>query len=205
MANETGLSLNFLTPAKADIFDARKLTTLSRYVLIAHTQHLRLQAYPYPAILQPLRIKMSSDEHGGESPPRFGRIPRLRGFLPLSDDINPMATHGQGVLGALIRTQSSTSLQGHRMSVVWNRSTPDDEDSGPRRLSQDGDIEDFRRGDDRHLSSVLFGPQMRSQRLIGNSNPRYRWEKYWKTEEELKTFRKPMFVHLCASSSRSSY
>ncbi|KAF2719882.1 hypothetical protein K431DRAFT_286361 [Polychaeton citri CBS 116435] len=37
-----------------------------------------------------------------------------------------------------------------------------------------------------NAASVLMTPQMRSQRLIGNSNPRYRWEKYWKSEHELK-------------------
>lgn len=35
-------------------------------------------------------------------------------------------------------------------------------------------------------------PQMRSQRLIGNSNPRYRWERYFKTEEELKQYPKDL-------------
>lgn len=33
---------------------------------------------------------------------------------------------------------------------------------------------------------------MRSQRLIGNSNPRYRWEKYYKTEDDLKKMSKPL-------------
>jgi Cation efflux family len=50
-----------------------------------------------------------------------------------------------------------------------------------------------RRWDDRRLSDaarILMAPQMRSQRLIGNSNPRYRWEQYWKTEEELKAMPK---------------
>jgi len=28
--------------------------------------------------------------------------------------------------------------------------------------------------------------------LIGNSNPRYKWEKYYKTEEELKGMKKPI-------------
>ncbi|KAF2095279.1 hypothetical protein NA57DRAFT_68225 [Rhizodiscina lignyota] len=37
-----------------------------------------------------------------------------------------------------------------------------------------------------------MAPEMRSQRLIGNSNPRYRWEQYWKTEEELKAMKKPI-------------
>jgi hypothetical protein len=35
-------------------------------------------------------------------------------------------------------------------------------------------------------------PQMRSQRLIGSSNPRYRWEQYYKTDEELKKMKKPI-------------
>lgn len=44
----------------------------------------------------------------------------------------------------------------------------------------------------REASFVLVSEQMRSQRLIGNSNPRYRWEQYWKTEEQLKEMRKPI-------------
>lgn len=35
-------------------------------------------------------------------------------------------------------------------------------------------------------------PQMRSQRLIGNSNPRYKWEKYYKSEDELGKMKKPI-------------
>lgn len=41
-------------------------------------------------------------------------------------------------------------------------------------------------------ASVLLTPQMRSQRLIGNSNPRYKWEQYWKSEEQLKKYSKPV-------------
>jgi len=41
-------------------------------------------------------------------------------------------------------------------------------------------------------ASVLMTPQMRSQRLIGNSNPRYRWERYWRTDEELSQMSKPI-------------
>jgi cation diffusion facilitator family transporter len=44
-------------------------------------------------------------------------------------------------------------------------------------------------GDERRMSnaaSILNTPQMRSQRLIGNSNPRYKWGRYFKSEEELK-------------------
>ncbi|KAL9127382.1 MAG: hypothetical protein Q9217_003738, partial [Psora testacea] len=41
-------------------------------------------------------------------------------------------------------------------------------------------------------SQILYTPQMRSMRLIGNSNPRYQWEKYYKTDAELKQMRKPI-------------
>lgn len=42
------------------------------------------------------------------------------------------------------------------------------------------------------VASVLLTPQMRSQRLIGNSNPRYRWEKYYQSEQALKNMKKPL-------------
>lgn len=41
-------------------------------------------------------------------------------------------------------------------------------------------------------AAVLLTPQMRSQRLIGNSNPRYKWDRYWKSEAELKKYSKPV-------------
>lgn len=51
--------------------------------------------------------------------------------------------------------------------------------------------EDFRRMS--MLPASLVTPQMRSQRLIGeNPNPRYKWEQYWKTEEELSKMKKPI-------------
>lgn len=88
-----------------------------------------------------------------------------------------------------------------RGSSIRGRDAPNDEEMGlgsrVRRHSQDNiDAEDFRRSlsDERRLSQILHGPQMRSQRLIGNSNPRYMWEKYWKTEEQLKGMKKPMYV-----------
>ncbi|KAF2258681.1 hypothetical protein CC78DRAFT_477720 [Lojkania enalia] len=75
------------------------------------------------------------------------------------------------------------------------------------RSSDEDDLEGFRYGlesswgpsererEDRRQSigaQILNTPQMRSQRLIGNSNPRYKWERYYKTEEELKGMRKPI-------------
>ena len=147
---------------------------------------------------------MTSDDFSS-SPPQFGRIARLRGFLPLSsEDASPMATHGHGTLTSLIKSRSTASLHNmtRRPSSLRGRDTPEpDEESALSRsiswrMSKDTDIDDFRRAEERRLSAVLLGPQMRSQRLIGNSNPRYRWERYWKTEEELKAMKKPMWVLL---------
>lgn len=127
-------------------------------------------------------------EDYGTTPPQYGRIPRLRGFLPLStEETNPMALHGHGTLTNLIKSRSSASLQGMGMARRPSfMGRPDEED---------GDGEDQHLTmEDRRASLVLNGPQMRSMRLIGNSNPRYRWRQYWKTEEELKKMKKPMFA-----------
>jgi hypothetical protein len=142
-----------------------------------------------------------TDEYG--SPPRFGRIARPVGYLPLNtEDSNPMATHGKGILNSLIKSRSHTSLATlHRRpsSFREGRDAPEtfDEEIGPferlRRNSREFDEpDDFKRSEERRLSTILNGPQMRSQRLIGNSNPRYKWERYWKTEEELRKMKKPL-------------
>lgn len=52
-----------------------------------------------------------------------------------------------------------------------------------------------------HAASILNTPQVRSQRLIGYSNPRYRWDRYWKSEEELK----PMSKKLRKYYERNNY
>jgi hypothetical protein len=145
---------------------------------------------------------MFADDYSG-SPPQYGRIARLRGFLPLnSEDASPMTTRGQGTLTSLIKSRSNQSLHTmtRRSSSFRGRDTPElDEEAGllgrVRTNSRGEDFEDFdfRRSDERRLSAVLNGPQMRSQRLIGNSNPRYRWQRYWKTDEELKPMKKPMY------------
>ncbi|KAH8815179.1 hypothetical protein F5884DRAFT_771365 [Xylogone sp. PMI_703] len=140
-----------------------------------------------------------------QSPPKYGRIPRPRGFIPLNDDVSPMTTHGQGVLNQLISSRSSTSLHNgspRRISTLRGRENTEDEESSyfgggtgiwSRRGSRaEADENGYRRAEERRMSAVLMGPQMRSQRLIGNSNPRYRWERYWKTEEELSKMRKPI-------------
>ncbi|ESZ98294.1 hypothetical protein SBOR_1287 [Sclerotinia borealis F-4128] len=127
------------------------------------------------------------------SPPKqlgkVGRYQTLSGWLPLSSEsTSPMATHGQGVLTRLIKNQSNASLVTMRRpsGSILGRDSLDDEER-PRSVFDDRD--DF---SERRLSAVLNGPQMRSQRLIGNSNPRYKWERYWKPEEELRQMKKPI-------------
>ena len=39
-------------------------------------------------------------------------------------------------------------------------------------------------------ADLLQTPQMRSMRLIGNNNPRYKWETYYKSDKELKGMKK---------------
>jgi hypothetical protein len=135
-------------------------------------------------------------ESHGTSPLIFGRIPRLRGFLPQNEEANPMATHGSGTLTNLIRSRSTASLHTitRRPGSIAGRDTADDEEGArdaPQQPSFDAD--DAWQAAPRR-ASVLNDPRMRSQRLIGNSNPRYRWHQYWKTEEELKQMKKPMYA-----------
>jgi hypothetical protein len=157
----------------------------------------RPATFPTLSISSSIGLKMASDEYPS-SPTVFGRIARLRGFLPLNnEDASPMVTHGNGTLTSLIKSRSTASLHTmtRRPSSVRGRETSDDEEASRiLKTSRDGDMDDFRCAEERRMSAVLMGPQMRSQRLIGNSNPRYRWERYWKTGEELKTMRKPMCV-----------
>ena len=132
----------------------------------------------------------------GSSPPKYGRIARLRAFLPLNEEPNPMATHGTGTLTNLIRSLSTASLQASNRrpaSIAGRDNIENEEDVGewPRRRSFDGDEQ---RPSHARRENLLNGPQIRSMRLIGNSNPRYHWHQYWKTEEELKKMKKPMYA-----------
>lgn len=127
------------------------------------------------------------------SPPKNGQALPVRGFLPLSDD-NPLSLHGNSVLNTLLRSRSNASLHiARRPSSVIGDELPADEEVGERPLWRH-----HREGEDpaheRRASQILNKPQMRSMRLIGNSNPRYNWKKYWKTEDELRKMKKPMFV-----------
>lgn len=142
-----------------------------------------------------------SGEYG--SPPKFGRIAPPLGYLPLNtEDASPMATHGKGILNSLIKSRSHTSLANLRSrrpsSFREGRETPEafDEENPFERFRRNSrgsdEADEFKSSEDRRLSVILNGPQMRSQRLIGNSNPRYKWERYWKTEEELQKMKKPL-------------
>ena len=142
------------------------------------------------------------------------RIAALRDFLPLSaDESTGMSTRGQ-VLPAMLQSRSSSNIAALRMHGLLKRRTNYALDDGglSRTRSQSSGEDDMPTLQGRVLSSVgnwgggeerehqrkmsvpvsLVTPQMRSQRLIGNSNPRYRWEQYWKTEEELKKLKKPI-------------
>ncbi|KAJ4302909.1 hypothetical protein N0V90_001800 [Kalmusia sp. IMI 367209] len=133
----------------------------------------------------------------GSSPSRSPGLPRstslsrlagLKGFLPLASESNALSTRS-GQLQSLISRRPSTL----RSSRSERRGS----------VSSDDDIDYFRNGlmaaydsaSERRMSigaHALNTPQMRSQRLIGNSNPRYKWERYFKTEEDLKQYKKPL-------------
>lgn len=81
---------------------------------------------------------------------------------------------GHGALASLIRNRPAAAL-----GNPFGAGRDDDDVAG------EGADDEPPRRDERRLSALLNSSHMRSMRLIGNSSPRYRWERYWKTEEEL--------------------
>lgn len=158
----------------------------------------------------------SGSNASGSRPLRLGT---LQGFLPLNDQRRSSAigTRGQHLpqllSASFTRTSSGIWFHEHE-SDRHGLKTEDSVEHGDvlrsRRGSEsstdmrnpDDDAHGLimrhgnRRGSlplrDREASEVLNSEQMRSQRLIGNSNRRYRWAQYWKTEEELKKMTKPL-------------
>ncbi|KAH9909246.1 hypothetical protein F4778DRAFT_222014 [Xylariomycetidae sp. FL2044] len=138
------------------------------------------------------------------SPSRRNNTPfRKGGFLLLQDEPSPpLTSHGHGTLSQLIKNRSHSSLANY--GSTWRGITPSGPDDEESALSHSDllshthpeppEDEPHRRLqlDERRLNLILNGPPMRSMRLIGNSNPRYRWERYWKTEDQLKAYRKPV-------------
>ncbi|KAI1143362.1 hypothetical protein F5Y05DRAFT_150365 [Hypoxylon sp. FL0543] len=133
------------------------------------------------------------------SDPRRG-FPHIKGSFLLSRDDSPppISPRGHGALTSLLKSRSYGSL--HNYGSTWRGAVPgmpDDEESAllpPSYARSDSDDEEHRRSqvDERRLSQLLNSTPMRSMRLIGNSNPRYNWSRYWKTEEQLKAMRKPI-------------
>ncbi|KAB5580783.1 hypothetical protein GE09DRAFT_1083656 [Coniochaeta sp. 2T2.1] len=128
---------------------------------------------------------------------------------------NPPASKGHGALASLIRNRSAASLHNPnrpgsiREMAGGPRPSGDDEEAAlgasgtlnPNPLAapdwsvfgrmhsheQADEPEQQRRlAEERRMSAILNTPQVRSMRLIGNSNPRYRWERYWKTPADLR-------------------
>jgi len=147
------------------------------------------------------------DEHQGNLPrTRHYRLGGLSSFIPLQDEQSSRQR-----LPSLGQSRSATNLFSlPRRARV--HSTSDDDSIDPAQvMSSDGgplgrrptikhsstgherdhfDLNEERRAT--HAEQVLMTPQMRSMRLIGNSNPRYRWQRYYKTPEELKQYSKPL-------------
>jgi hypothetical protein len=123
---------------------------------------------------------------------RFGG---LSAFIPLNEEAS-VSTRGQRLPG-LIQSRSSSALHTlsryrGRVNSVQSSSTGDEE---ARAALDDGRRPTLNEIDSRRTSltlDILNTPQVRSMRLIGNSNPRYRWQKYYKSEEELKKMKKPI-------------
>ncbi len=108
----------------------------------------------------------------------------------LSDNPRP------GALSQLL-SLSHTSL--HNYGSSWRGGLLDDEEAllthsvSSHGFVEPGDDEPRRsQADERRLSQILNSDPVRSMRLIGNSNPRYKWERYWKTDEQLRAFSKPV-------------
>ena len=131
------------------------------------------------------------------SPQEARYRPGLKAFLPLSEDV-AISTRGQA-LPSLIKDLGTPPA--HRKSTFRFDLNEDSEvqrriGGWSRRNSLSIDEPEERPSFDRrqseHAAKVLMTPQMRSQRLIGHSNPRYRWQQYYKTEDELKKMKKPI-------------
>ncbi|ETS86439.1 hypothetical protein PFICI_00267 [Pestalotiopsis fici W106-1] len=161
---------------------------------------------------------MSSQESSSylsRSPGRSGL--HRKGYLVLQDEAPPaFSPRGQGTLAHLIRNRSHSSLQGYGTTTWRNTGGLDAADleahhpgghheaslhhhhlhgaGAAGSVSGGEDDATSRRSlyEERRLSAVLMSRPVRSMRLIGNSNPRYRWERYWVPEEQLASMRKPI-------------
>ena len=126
------------------------------------------------------------------SPPSL-HVGSLTSFLPSSSDLT--TTRGQ-TLPSIVRNASSASLENIRAQLKARRQSKArcfdieralDYDDAP--IAEGQRHHPGERGGDGHDNQT---PQSRSMRLIGENNPRYQWEKYYKSDEELSGMRKPI-------------
>ncbi|OAA64908.1 cation diffusion facilitator 10 [Cordyceps fumosorosea ARSEF 2679] len=116
-------------------------------------------------------------------PPQHGRRPSL---VQQEDGLYHSAVPTRtGMLTSMMRSRSQQSLH-----ATWRNHYASDDDEPVRGRSrghppEDDELERLLH-DENRLSQILHGPQNRSMNLIGKSNPRYRWDSYWKSEEELQ-------------------
>ncbi|KIV95389.1 hypothetical protein PV10_03053 [Exophiala mesophila] len=108
--------------------------------------------------------------------PRRPRSERRNSVHSINSDteVDPLVGD-ELVLGGGGSNDSATASPLHRK---WHHSYQAPQEIDARRMSLGPEI--------------LMTPQMRSMRLIGNSNPRYRWQQYYKTEEQLSKMKKPL-------------
>ncbi|KAF5674056.1 cation diffusion facilitator 10 [Fusarium heterosporum] len=129
------------------------------------------------------------------TPSKSGSHPQRRrpSILSNEDSHNPLGTRS-GHLQSLIRSRSAQSMQSLSSSLPAHSAAfwmgADDEETAL--IRHDNDELGRLLADERRLTQLLHGPQNRSAKLIGRSNPRYRWEQYWKPEEELSAMSKPL-------------
>lgn len=124
-----------------------------------------------------------------------GRWPSRRPSIPNMPSYHDEAPYPvptrSGALASLIRSRSTSSLSVKYRPASQPHQAQDEETAHLAASSNEDDITRLLANEQR-LSQILHGPQARSMNLIGKSNPRYRWEKYWTREEELQTLSKPL-------------
>jgi hypothetical protein len=123
---------------------------------------------------------------------------RKASFIPARDD-SVISTRGQNLPALLqsigtppVRRASSFRFDLGEDIEGQNKSAEQSRRNSVDAKSIDEDRPAYERRASEHAAKTLMTPQMRSQRLIGNSNPRYRWEQYYKTDQELKRMKKPI-------------
>jgi cation diffusion facilitator family transporter len=119
----------------------------------------------------------------------LSRLAGAKGYLPLAAESSVLSARSEQLQRLISRrpstlrsSRSSRSGKGRRGS-----DSSDDDFDELRHSLMAQDLASERRAS--IGAHALHTPQMRSQRLIGNSNPRYRWERYFKTKDELKQYK----------------